>query len=216
MRRLTVIVGLLLVVTLLVPVSCAKQAATPSPTSPSPPSPTSPGRMAVSAPPPTIIITPGEGAYKASAAETLPSAAEERMIVRNGDMSLIVKNVVDTRDGIAQLAVTLEGWVVSSWILGEGQEMRGSISIRVPDEKFDPALVEIILHLETLESGRRTVDAGIHELGHHKAYQKTGDIRLAEDLQPAHSEAMTYVAARIVEYAIAKRFDDELKEAVWY
>ncbi len=81
---------------------------------------------------------------------------------------------------------------------------------------YDHVMEEIILHLETLENARRTVDAVIHELGHHRAYKTTGDIKLAEDLQPAHSDAMTSVAARVVEYAIAKRFDEELKEAVWY
>ncbi len=81
---------------------------------------------------------------------------------------------------------------------------------------YDHVMEEIVLHLETLENARRTVDAVIHELGHHKAYKDKGDIKLAEDLQPAHSEAMTYVAARVVEYTIAKRFDEELKEAVWY
>ncbi len=80
---------------------------------------------------------------------------------------------------------------------------------------YDHALEEIILHLETLESGKRTVDAVIHELGHHKAYKKTGDIKLAEDLQPAHSGAMTEVAARVVEMVAAGRVDEYLKEAVW-
>ena len=80
---------------------------------------------------------------------------------------------------------------------------------------YDNALEEIILHLETLESARRTVDAVIHELGHHKAYKTTGDIKLAEDLQPAHSEAMTVVAARVVEMVADRRLDNYLKEAVW-
>ena len=74
---------------------------------------------------------------------------------------------------------------------------------------------EIVLHLETLQSAQRTVDATIHELGHHKAYKTTGDIRLAEDLQPAHSDAMTLVASRVVEYTAAKRFDEYLKGAEW-
>jgi len=80
---------------------------------------------------------------------------------------------------------------------------------------YDHALEEIILHLETLESAKRTVDAVIHELGHHRAYKKTGDIKLAEDLQPAHSGAMTEVAARVVEMVVERRFDEYLKEAVW-
>jgi len=80
---------------------------------------------------------------------------------------------------------------------------------------YDHVLEEIILHLETLESARRTVDAMVHEIGHHRAYKTTGDIKKAEDLQPAHSEAITAVAARVVEYAAAKRFDEYLKEAAW-
>lgn len=80
---------------------------------------------------------------------------------------------------------------------------------------YDNALEEIILHLETLESARRTVDAVIHELGHHRAYKTTGDINLAEDLQPAHSEAMTEVAARVVEMVSDRQLDNYLKGAVW-
>lgn len=80
---------------------------------------------------------------------------------------------------------------------------------------YDYALEEIVLHLETLESARRTVDAIIHEIGHHIAYKTTGDIKLAEDLQPAHSKAMTEVAARVVEMVADGRFDRYLKEVVW-
>ena len=80
---------------------------------------------------------------------------------------------------------------------------------------YDHTLEEIILHLETLESGKRTVDAIIHELGHHKAYKTTGDIKLAEDLQPAHSEAMTVVAARVVRMVADGQLDYYLKGVVW-
>jgi len=80
---------------------------------------------------------------------------------------------------------------------------------------YDHALEEIVLHLETLESAKRTVDAVIHELGHHRAYKTTGDIKLAEDLQPAHSEAMTVVAAKVVEMVSDRRLDNYLKDAVW-
>lgn len=47
---------------------------------------------------------------------------------------------------------------------------------------YDHVLEEIILHLETLESASKTVDAMVHELGHHIAFMRTGDIKLAEDL----------------------------------
>jgi hypothetical protein len=100
------------------------------------------------------------------------------------------------------------------------QSVRGAVIPPASDRTrtaglYDHTMEEIVLHLETLENARRTVDAMVHELGHHRAYKKTGDIKLAEDLQPAHSEAMTEVAARVVESTAAKRFDDELKTAVW-
>jgi len=84
-----------------------------------------------------------EEVYKESGAGVLPSTAEERMIVRTGDISLVVEEVVDARDEIAQLAVRLGGYVVSTHISGEEQDMRGRISIRVPDEKFELALAEL-------------------------------------------------------------------------
>ena len=65
------------------------------------------------------------------------------MIVRNGDMSLVVNDVVEARDEIAQLAVGLGGYVVSSRISGEEEGMRGNVTIRVPDEKFESALSEL-------------------------------------------------------------------------
>jgi len=68
---------------------------------------------------------------------------EERMIVRTGEMSLVVEDIIDAQDEIAQMAVRLNGYVVSSRIWGEEEEMRGRISIRVPDGKFEPALAEL-------------------------------------------------------------------------
>ena len=130
MKRL--IIGLILVMCLLVPVACAKA---PVPSSMPPPVP---------APAPMPPPAPGrEDAYKGTDAGDLPSTAEERMIVRTGEMSLVVDDVVYTRDEIASLAVTLDGYVVSSRIYGEEEDMRGRISIRVPDEKFEPALAEL-------------------------------------------------------------------------
>lgn len=71
------------------------------------------------------------------------TTTEDRMIVRTGEMSLVVEEVTQACDDIAQLAVFLGGYVVSSQISGEEEEMRGWISFRVPDEKFDQALAEL-------------------------------------------------------------------------
>jgi len=129
MKRL--IIGLVLVMLLLALVSCAKAP---------------PEEVAVVETMPVVMpegpVAPPE-VYKEAVAEVLPSTAEERMIVRTGDMSLVVDDVVDARDEIAQLAVRFDGYVVSSRISGEEQDMRGWISIRVPDDKFEQALSEL-------------------------------------------------------------------------
>lgn len=132
MKRL--IIGLLLVVLLLVSVGCP------------PPAPV------VTAPPMLI----GDADFARTAAQRtaaqvdfLPVTAEvqrivhERMIVHTGDMSLVVDDVVDARDEIARLAVRFDGFVVSSWIRGEEQDMRGWISLRVPADKFEQALAKL-------------------------------------------------------------------------
>lgn len=80
---------------------------------------------------------------------------------------------------------------------------------------YDRGTQEIMLHLETLEHARSTVDAMVHELGHHVANKRVADPMEAEDLQPAHSEAMTYVAARVTSLATEGQFDESLKETAW-
>jgi len=118
------LIGLVLVALLLVPVSCAREAEEPPP--------------AEEAMPPSMPER--DEAYKGGA---LPSTAEERMIVRTGEMSLVVEEVTQACNKIAQLAVSFNGYVVSSRISGEEEEMRGWISIRVPDDKFDQTLAEL-------------------------------------------------------------------------
>ncbi len=126
-----VIIALMLVMLLLVSVACAKA---PQPEVSVVPAP-------VPAPMPAPMPPREEVAYKGDGA--LPSIEEERMIVRTGDMSLVVDDVVDARDEIALMTERFDGFVVSSRISGEGEEKRGRISIRVPDDKFELALSEL-------------------------------------------------------------------------
>ena len=126
MKRL--IIGLVVVSLLLVSVSCASTSAPmPEEGAPMPPMSSITGMLG------------GDEAFRFEAS----APAEDRMIVRTGDMSLVVKDVIDARDNITQLALRLDGYVVSSSISGEEEEMRGWISIRVPDEKFEQALAEL-------------------------------------------------------------------------
>jgi len=118
------IIGLVLVSLVLVPVACFGETETTQ--APSEPD--------------AFTMPSDEIGDKDNGATLIP---DERLIVHNGDMSLVVDDVVQTRDEIARLAERLDGYVVSSQISGEEQEMRGWITIRVPDESFEPALAEI-------------------------------------------------------------------------
>jgi hypothetical protein len=61
----------------------------------------------------------------------------DRIIVRTGNMQLIVDDVLDAIDKIMGIADRFNGYVVSSnsWI--EGERVYGSITIRVPAEHFN-------------------------------------------------------------------------------
>lgn len=136
MKRRLMLIGLLLLVTLLVP-ACASS-------SPGQSGVTSTKDMPAIAPqpsptPPDFAVS-REGVVGGGAA---PAVSDQRLIVRNGDMALVVNDVTDTRDEIIRLAERLGGFVVSSFISGEGREMRGSITIRVPDEEFQATLTEL-------------------------------------------------------------------------
>jgi len=94
---------------------------------------------------PGVSTAPGKweaGGMELPPVSESPSVPEERMIVRNGDISLVVEDVAETQDEIAGLATRLGGWVVNSNIYGD-EEMRGWISIRIPSDKFDQALDEL-------------------------------------------------------------------------
>ncbi|MFW6150978.1 MAG: DUF4349 domain-containing protein, partial [Chloroflexota bacterium] len=70
------------------------------------------------------------------------AAAEEvdRMIVRTGDVGLMVEDVPATIEEIGSLAESLGGYVVSSEQWREGERVVGSIAFRVPAEEFDRTL----------------------------------------------------------------------------
>ena len=129
MKKLLPVIAAILILVLVVPVACAKA---PAPTSAPAPAP-----MPAPAPP-RISMEQAD-----SSGSALPAVNEERMIVRNGDISLVVKDVLEVRDAIARLAVSLDGYVVSSSISGEEEGMRGNIAVRVPDNKFEEALSDL-------------------------------------------------------------------------
>ncbi len=64
----------------------------------------------------------------------------DRLIVRNGDIVLVVEDVAQSIATITELTDNLGGYVVSSNSWRDGERTMGSISIRVPVETFEGAL----------------------------------------------------------------------------
>jgi len=134
------IIGLALVVLLLVPAACAGGAGEggtpnqdsngeyPAPMEPS--EPTAPGAIDWEG-------TGGDESYTSVPTE------QERMIVRSGNISLAVEDITQSVEDITEMSLAFGGYVVSSYISGEEEEMRGWITFRVPDDKFETALEQL-------------------------------------------------------------------------
>jgi PKD repeat protein len=150
MKRL--ITGMILVFLLLGTVACASPESMPSVVpAPAPegnedfgiPAPAAPsGGIAV----PEVTPTPTPAPAPAPL-PTMPieedageSWATERMIVRTGNMRLVVANVDDAIEEISGIAKNYEGYVVSSSSWREGDRLVGTITIRVLADNFDDAI----------------------------------------------------------------------------
>jgi hypothetical protein len=88
---------------------------------------------------PEVIGWDGEGGDDSYTMVT----TEERMIVRTGEMSLVVEDVSQAVEDITQMSLAFGGYVVSSRVRGEEEDMRGWITFRVPDDKFETALEQL-------------------------------------------------------------------------
>jgi len=71
------------------------------------------------------------------------SWATERMVIRTGNMHLVVNDTTDTMNQIIQLANNLRGFVVSSQKWDQDEGLAGTITIRVPTEHFDNAIIAL-------------------------------------------------------------------------
>lgn len=71
------------------------------------------------------------------------AADDDRKMIRNGAMDLIVKSPRDTSEKIRQLAERTGGFLVSSEISGGQDASSASLTIRVPAARFEDARAEI-------------------------------------------------------------------------
>ncbi len=68
-------------------------------------------------------------------------SGQERLIIRTGDMSIIVTDTESAMNTIAQMTEENGGWVVSSNVFQYSEEaMTGNMSVRIPSKGFDSFL----------------------------------------------------------------------------
>ena len=89
-------------------------------------------------PPPTVIVSPPP-----QYSSDTTTASSERMIVRTGNISMIVEDVNTAIDRISTIAGQSKGYVVSSNSWRDGERLHGSISIRMPSGDFANVMTAI-------------------------------------------------------------------------
>ena len=84
----------------------------------------------------------------AGSADTLRTSFEslqtqERLIIREGDMDVVVEDTDLSLAKIARLAERQGGWVVSSNVYDAGGAKSGTITVRVPVDQFEATMTAI-------------------------------------------------------------------------
>ncbi|MBN1178188.1 MAG: DUF4349 domain-containing protein [Anaerolineae bacterium] len=83
---------------------------------------------------------PGYGRGEGVASDAI---SVERMVIRTGELDIIVPETVAAIDDIREIVEELDGYVVTLNTYQYDQGVRGSITIRVPAEDFDTAIEQI-------------------------------------------------------------------------
>ena len=84
-----------------------------------------------------------------STASSAQLASQRRIIIRTVDMTIIVPDVAASLEDISALAKSFDGWVVSS---DRTLTHRGFISIRVPSDDLDAAIIALRGMAEKVDS----------------------------------------------------------------
>lgn len=85
----------------------------------------------------------GEGYVAADVDEALTSATQDRMVIYTVDLELIVKDTSATVAQLESLATEMGGFVSDSNSWKDGDQLRASVTLRVPADKLDDALAQI-------------------------------------------------------------------------
>jgi hypothetical protein len=101
--------------------------------------------------PKAVTLTDGSRGEAASLAPAQPAGMApgdtakgigggERMIVRTAQMSLVVKDAEASLGQVKAIVQELEGYVVDSRMWRQDDQLRGTVTVRVPSESLDEAL----------------------------------------------------------------------------
>ncbi len=101
--------------------------------------------VAVPAQPTMPARAPALGAYSSEklavvSAEQALASTEERMIIRTGNLVLVVKDTEAAVETIKGIVVADGGYVVSSNVWRDNELFRGRMTVRVPADRFDATM----------------------------------------------------------------------------
>jgi len=123
------------------------------------------GKGSVPAPSITVTSAPSEFGGAITTSSSIP---DTRMIVRTGNISMVVDDISGALSSIAQMAEGYKGYVVSSNSWKDGERVYGSISIRIPAESYDIAsksVANLAVEVTSQSSSSQDVTAEYVDLG---------------------------------------------------
>ncbi len=89
----------------------------------------------------TVVVEKAEVDMSRQAAGAYQAGSlTERMIVRTGNLSLVVKDTDEATNPVRDLVEGMDGYVVESSAYRDRGLLRGRMTVRVPAEKFDQAM----------------------------------------------------------------------------
>lgn len=91
----------------------------------------------------TKSSAPSSTAPGAAPDAPLPTVDEARQIIRNGSADLEVKSVADAFESVRQIATAAGGMVADSNYTGSGEKQSGSLTLRVPVDRFGDVLAKL-------------------------------------------------------------------------
>jgi hypothetical protein len=118
--------------------------------------------------PPTYAGAKSESGDYTTAGETATTASQDRMIVRTADLSLVVKDAANSVAQIKDIVSGVGGYVVDLRMWRDQEQMRGTITVRVPAESLDEALAKfkgLAVKVQSESGGSQDVTEEYTDLG---------------------------------------------------